>query len=1159
MTNEKDEELAARNFLEQQHRFRGLISEFKSRRFVEKPSMPRERRFRSQAAELLLDIRAKLNPEQYRPFLEWVQEQVDGQLRELAATPIRYDELSGVHFAPALPLDNELFWITERIRIERERISTFLLAKARIQHLSLSGKYEDAITAIEMVQAVLGVTLWTVQLRLALEHQAGGLERQKRYSAEVRAVYRSGLLGFVTYHTSVRNEDRTTLAKFLDDIEGRIENHPYFEDATKTYVRYRLKHEFPATHGGFAEILRVEQSHGVLDIYETFVAVLQELSSRKLDARHTKLILDCIRGVGISDFRLIKIGRLLDPNFPVSLPARDEQASNLLLAEAPAKAALKARSVLRQSGHADPWQIIYSGFALAHGIRPRKVETPSPSTIAQMIGRVQSRCEASVDAWAQTAKLCLNILGLPVAAGVFQFLGQIKRSVPDADWQPWLIGLNSPNYGIEDCPWVPPCNVPASPTSDQATHAMWLEAINPKASNSSKPALLAEALGLIAQLQFKRAIDILAGDDDGWPEPLRSLRTLALLHAYYARGERQQVVTLVASEGSRSAAHRQFVPVVGSLKNYVWADFKAVEAPLAAPIALHLLWSATETGSTASQLRFATGAALRKIGVSRPSELSTEIAKCTPRELIYFLRYVCVPDVLDLSRLFKSTREIMEERIAICALLENLDPVNAAAYGDEVVLITSQLALDEGHWIVDSTRIHVDADALVRWATRELSEDYERYRDLAVVSVDGPQSFEDVLRELRDSASQKTAFSPDNEADAVLISLVKRMGEEFLVNATFGLDFYLSKRVRHQSFIGLIRGPLEFAGLITTRGSEAGEYHRNDAWVDRFQRIDAEGRDRVDAALRRFAHSFDEILTSAKDTYFHLRSAECPQGLLMLTLNDRLLSVVKAMTRLDLSAQEFHRIMVTLLWAALEPALEAVQTLISGDMKSEISKEFDTVRASVRTIAEQDPTFLEFDAAMGRVSAEVQVKLDEAAQWFVHAPTLASRRTFTLPQILRVGLDAALRTQRNYSPQISQSTEGEIELLSSDLVFVSDVLFVGLGNVQKHSGLTAPKIDVSARWDEGASTLTLAVVSDCRPSNRQEKSKQADAIRKLIEADGHSPRTRTEGGSGFAKLAAVTGQSEKAKIEFGFTPEGRFRLEVTYAVVLQNTDVADAA
>jgi hypothetical protein len=380
----KDDEASERRFIEQQHRFRGLIAEFKSRRFVEDRKVPPARRFRSGLSKLLLDVRAVLEREQYRPFLEWQAETMRTQLGEVLRSPAHYDDLVGIYpRAPVLPLEEELLWIAERLRTEKVRIVPFLGARALIERATVAGQYAAAIEGVAMLQQAIGVTLWSVQLRLALEHQASGLERQKQYSAEVRAVFKRGLLGFVTYYTSVRNEDRTTFSKFLDDIENRIANHRHYDDETRTYMRYRLKNEYPPETSRLADLLRVEQNHGVLDLYETYVAVLQEIAGRAPDRSLTQLILKCIECIEVDDFRLTKIARLLDPSIACQLPERNSSASDALFGGDANLAARAAHQLMKDEAAADPWQFIYAGFAFAHDgpARSRRVPRPEPPRV----------------------------------------------------------------------------------------------------------------------------------------------------------------------------------------------------------------------------------------------------------------------------------------------------------------------------------------------------------------------------------------------------------------------------------------------------------------------------------------------------------------------------------------------------------------------------------------------------------------------------------------------------------------------------------------------------------------------------------------------------------------------------------------------------------
>ena len=186
---------------------------------------------------------------------------------------------------------------------------------------------------------------------------------------------------------------------------------------------------------------------------------------------------------------------------------------------------------------------------------------------------------------------------------------------------------------------------------------------------------------------------------------------------------------------------------------------------------------------------------------------------------------------------------------------------------------------------------------------------------------------------------------------------------------------------------------------------------------------------------------------------------------------------------------------------------------------------------------------------MGNASTEVQQKLDESSLWFVHAQTVKSLRTFTLEQILEISLEAARKTQRGYEPKIHTRTEGDLQLPAANLVFIHDALFVALGNVARHSGLKAPNIDITCRSDSDNDTLEIEVISECKLSLREQKAADADKSRERIEGGASTDVTRLEGGTGFAKLAAVINQNSRANLSFGFMDDGKFRLQVVYAII----------
>jgi hypothetical protein len=1137
--------------LEHQNRLRGLISAFRSRRFVEGEPNPRFPTFRTGLKKLRLDARVALGAEDFYWFLEWVRQQIEAQLQELSRQPVGYEELSGVIAdAPIADLEIEFRWIAALIEANASQINAFRLSAEVIERLTIERDERAAIVELERVDEIFGSTFWSVDLRIALEQAVGGLEKQKSLAAKLRSVHRRGLLPFVAHHISVRNELKTTMDRFREDVRKRIDEHRFYDGAVRNYLKYRLLGEFSATQSGVADLLRVEQSHSVFDLYETFVAVAQQVARDDGLSPVRSVLLSCIRRLsGVDDFRLTKLELLLAGNTKRStLGARNSALSDALFSLNIAQIKTELNQTVRRSYGCDVWEAVYGGLSVA-GSDLSKPERVTPRQLLKLIGRIHAGEARGGDGFGLLDKLSANFHSLSLFAGVREFLDFFRERRPDSELRPWLVGLHSPTTGIED---VGPIG-PRVGTGGTPTAAAWAQ-FHRLSPTTAGPAVLLATARMIRDGEYAAAVAALERSNYfSFFGPIRLLRNQLLFHANFLIGQRQKIIELIADEGARGSASRRFLPL-SVLARYEWADFKPTGESLAAPIALHLLWTETQSDATASLLRYATGYFLRHAAVSRPSMLVDQGYKYATRQLVYFLNEVCTPNILDASRLFKSSREVAEERQAVCAVLRDLDPANASRYQDEVMLISNQLALDEGKWIVDRTRIHVDADALLRWGSRELSEDYARYRDLSMLAPGPVQNFDEVIRDLLSPVpARRGSFIPENEADAVLVTILSRLADEFLSNSTFGLDFYLSKRVRHQSFVGLIRGPLEFADIITTRESEGGEYRPNEYWLNKFANAGAGERSALGSAFGRFAATFDAILVKAKEAYFHVRSQEYPEGLLSVELTAPIIALARAVARLDATLEDVLRTGIAVLWGALEPSLARVRLFISDELKTKIAGEFDRLRADVRAIAEHDVAFHEFDMVVGGVSTEVQHALDDAATWFTHADIAAHQRAFTLEQVVRIAVDAALKCQRGFVPQISQTVKGDVQVAASSLVFVHDVLFVALDNIRAHSGVKHPRVDVSVVANVDAGLLMIEVESEARTQRLDAKEKALQELREVIAAGAVGRRTRSEGGTGFIKLAAVVRQSDRGRIEFGFVSGGeRFRLTIAYSLIVQS-------
>ena len=273
--------IRARIFTDQQTLVRGAFAQRRQKGFEQAGATPALLSYRTNMRRALMKARAALDISEYADFLSWQSRQFLAEFPNGSEGPVGFDYLNGVIEGPIMPLPKELTWLIARIIQQMDLIKDFRNKASGLDQLCASGLYREAIGLLTEVTDVYGESMWSVQLRIALEHKGSGLEAQKLYYETVRQQYRRGILAFVAYHTSVLNEDRTTWQRFSETISK--ESGRRKDKSIGDYFRYRLLNTWPETPTAIANVLRIEQSHSIIDQYETFVSFAQEVSSRLYD------------------------------------------------------------------------------------------------------------------------------------------------------------------------------------------------------------------------------------------------------------------------------------------------------------------------------------------------------------------------------------------------------------------------------------------------------------------------------------------------------------------------------------------------------------------------------------------------------------------------------------------------------------------------------------------------------------------------------------------------------------------------------------------------------------------------------------------------------------------------------------------------------------
>lgn len=1132
--------------------------------------IPKSLIFRNGLKELYLEAQAILHPSQYDTFLSWLEEQLNSNVKDFLRSEIGYEELNGVaDVVPLAPIENQLLWLAARFNRQRLALNEFLYLKEDVEQSALRGDYTGSLETLEKIDSKFGNSIWSVQLKIALLQLRDGLEEQKRFTAEVRKVYRNGLLGFVAFFTSVRNEEKTTFQKFISEVHARISNHKHYSVPVKDFLIVLLAQEWPKDVERMLGILQVSESHSLVDVYETFIGFSQEITEQRLySGRHTsaerafKRSLNKIKG--ISDPRIAKLQ--LSNGEPIDWRehrTRDESLLNNLLSGKTRSAYTELSTGSGERAPIDAWTLVYLAYLncsedLSDLYSSETLAGLTITSIASILAG-QDRVE-----WSGTGlKLCANFSPFLSLNGVRKYLDALLGRTPEITAALASTTLNSHLLGSEDLLIGADVAGRSPPSEESPSQSFWYTLrYGKEATFTPKTLHGCIALGLwnVREGNYSAAISLLKKAERLDTSGIFDLVIFdSLLTSQIELGKYSQVIELIAGFVAKYPNSFTVLPKCEIIGELTWDDFgKISRSSLKKAIGLHISWTIFEREIDATRLRFVTGNLVRTLGVSLPSDLVEHKELFNIHDLVYFLKYVCISSILDGTRLFRSSREVMEERQRVCAVLRELDPNKADQYEEEIAFISNQLTHHDVQHIVDSTRIYVDTDSLKRWAIRELSEDIERYKDLANVDFDDQVNFDDLFADLSQTAQkQDVTFKPETESELLLLKIFDRIREEFLNNPSFGLDFYLSKRIRHQSFIGFIRGPLEFSKLITNKETEHANYSPNNEWVERFLLSNAESKEDLLSSFARFSEKFDRILEIAKNNKFQIRSQDKPDGLIFLNLSAHSIRLAQIVVRLDLSVEDFITTAVAVCWAQLELSLSAARSYITTTLKSDVVRTFDELRASIKKKIGNTERALEADIEIGQISTEVQRKLDETKKWFSHSDIEKHKRSFKLDHIANIAIDSSLKCHRAFEPKISSNVQnGDMELTAGALIFINDAISAGISNSEKHSGLRRPKLDIEIIPIPEEQRLLVQVVTDSKPSNREFNQKRVEEIKKLIQDGDFHRRSRKEGGSGFIKLAAVVQQSNRGAIEFGFRADGRFHLTVYYSLIVETSGQA---
>jgi hypothetical protein len=1051
----------------------------------------------------------------------------------------------------------EVEWAASWLTLESNFLSDFVRRRESFDKTLLILDYDSCLAYLEAIENDFGFSQWTIENRLGLLQCGKGLEAQKMFLADVRNQVQDAAFEFVAYFLSQRNEKTTNPISFRKYL---MENVPNWTENTElsNYFLFKLLHHWNGDPDVAAQVLRFEFASPTIDFYETFLALAAQSVTSGSELAPT-----FVRALTTIDRLLddVRIRKLLflgtsDVSYLTRIPVQDVETLDDWMEGDFASA---NRRIGEDGCGGDAESLLAGSWSAAesNSATPARRSRTLAGRIFDLAKTVVGKKVRSEEAYLELLRLAENFPSSAFSAFISLFShGQMRSHV----LAPRRLGLvafvNGPTLNPGTLRFLDEeqkrnlsglllRTLTASTTlSAEQLRAdiVTPDAASKRLSKSMFDLVVVEAAFVRHDLEFVITSAIAAAESCTLPfqRMFWRMAIVALLDVDKTR----EAVQMMAGKYLDDRSILRMLPLKYCATKLGDEIRTAMAADLSLTIVLDLICRNVEDHLT--ELRYAYEDFLVAHGLKRPSQLRAVADSFSRSQLVYYLRYVCVPTVMQLSTEFSSSRELEDERVAVCSFLKDLDDENASAYDAEIREITRKQSIHRGLREVERSKIWIDQEGLRRWANKTLAESFVRLLALraAGLSTANP-STEDLSHDFKIDASSKQDVPPlpTDEAASLLVKMVSQFVVQCFLDRQNGLDCYLSLRVRHGALSGQMRAPLEQEKIVTLQKEPgSNEYASNEYWIRRLSLIDEEMAIAVDDRLRVFSRDFDRLFEEFAKQYLQIQSDEKKSGLFKSGFLPARVILAERDIHSGTSFDGFLDLCFQIFWESVDVSLQAVRNHINEVLEPKLNDLFLRLLNDIDRLTDRYPT-PDLDNAIRNARTQAGYALDQIKDWF-RQPKPLPPAIFTFRQLIEISLQAVTKMYRDFTPDVSYDL-GELPSFVQ-LQRFTDIFTILFDNIWRHSGIrTNPTIHIKARQSDGYLYIEVGNSVGNGVCSREAEERLQD-IRLKIGQGIHDRAARSEGGTGLMKISNIigTGPEDSQMVEFGFVKSDWFSVRL---------------
>lgn len=368
---------------------------------------------------------------------------------------------------------------------------------------------------------------------------------------------------------------------------------------------------------------------------------------------------------------------------------------------------------------------------------------------------------------------------------------------------------------------------------------------------------------------------------------------------------------------------------------------------------------------------------------------ASEIEVTEDNKLKYFLYNVADQKVLGLHRReFSKQEEVIDERLKICNNL--YDYFHDEKLSKEITSLMKGQKIKSLIKQVDESKIYVDEDGIKR---NEL-EDEKAIFTAFQATDEGVEYNDPSLKVILDYLKRMSVLVLDekediekiNYKDSLFRNFFVDIRNKFLLDSKYGLDFYLSTRIRHGTLVGQLRRSFADGRLITNM-DESGNYQENLYWLDDVLKLKGEAREKCKEKFLWLTKFIDSRIMTIKDQYIQIKTESINKEL-NAVFDFSLSPIATIILHLsekcsNLTFEESVDKTFSLLWKITEDRLEQLRCELDTEQTSMQNAVAQMLKSVVDIVGEGNPKVKTLENSVTSCSTGLQHDFATVKRWFV--------------------------------------------------------------------------------------------------------------------------------------------------------------------------------